>query len=60
MRTLLQLDMLASSVSLETSIPNNPSITILSFHFASLARAPPRTTLYAGSTLTRVPRYRPI
>src|SRR6516162_6321075 len=52
--------MLASSVFLETSIPNTPSITVLSFHLVSSARAPLRTTLYAGSTLTRVPRYRPI
>src|ERR1700720_3407269 len=51
--------MLASSVFFETSIPNTPSITVLSFHFISSARAPLRTTLYAGSTLTRVPRYRP-
>src|SRR6516225_7579557 len=51
--------MLTSIVFLETSIPNTPSITVLSFHFISSARAPPRTTLYAGSTLTRVPRYRP-
>src|SRR4249920_3385158 len=51
--------MLASSVFLETSIPNTPSITVLSFHFLSSARAPLRTTLYTGSTLTRVPRYRP-
>src|SRR5215813_13128323 len=57
---LLQLDMLASSVFLETSIPNIPSITVLSFHLVYSARAPLRTTLYAGSTLTRVPRYRPI
>src|SRR6202047_5477652 len=52
--------MLASSVFLETSIPNLPSITVRSSHFVSSARAPLRTTLYAGSTLTRVPRYRPI
>src|SRR4029077_19463704 len=52
-------DMLTSIVFLETSIPNTPSITVLSFHFISSARAPLRTTLYAGSTLTRVPRYRP-
>src|ERR1700730_13948238 len=52
--------MLASSVFFETSIPNTPSITVLSFHFIFCARAPLRTTLYAGSTLTRVPRYRPI
>src|ERR1700751_520709 len=52
--------MLASSVFLETSIPNTPSITVLSFHLVSSARAPLRTTLYAGSTLTRVPRYRPV
>src|SRR6476646_7389272 len=59
-RTLLQpADMLTSIVFLETSIPNTPSITVLSFHFISSARAPLRTTLYAGSTLTRVPRYRP-
>src|SRR5271163_3529615 len=51
--------MLTSTVFLETSIPNTPSITVLSFHFISSARAPLRTTLYAGSTLTRVPRYRP-
>src|SRR5580704_19705345 len=51
--------MLTSIVFFETSIPNTPSITVLSFHFISAARAPPRTTLYAGSTLTRVPRYRP-
>src|SRR5262249_31431113 len=57
---LLQLDMLASSVFLETSIPNIPSITVLSFHLVYSARAPHRTTLYAGSTLTRVPGYRPI
>src|SRR5215831_18241427 len=57
---LLQLDMLASSVFLETSIPSIPSITVLSFHLVYSARAPLRTTLYAGSTLTRVPRYRPI
>ena len=55
-RTLLQpADMLTSIVFLETSIPNTPSITVLSFHFISSARAPLRTTLYAGSTLTRVP-----
>src|ERR1700689_323666 len=52
--------MLASSLFFETSIPNTPSITVLSFHLVSSARAPLRTTLYAGSTLTRVPRYRPI
>src|SRR5271167_4852422 len=40
-RTLLQLDMLASSVFFETSIPNTPPITVLSFHFISSARAPP-------------------
>src|SRR3974377_47967 len=51
--------MLTSIVFLETSIPNTPSITVLSFHFISSATAPPRTTLYAGSTLARVPRYRP-
>src|SRR6516162_566530 len=39
---------------------NTPSITVLSFHLVSSARAPLRTTLYTGSTLTRVPRYRPI
>src|SRR6516162_4897071 len=50
--------MLTSIVFLETSIPNTSSITVLSFHFISSAKAPPRTTLYAGSTLTRVPRYR--
>src|SRR4029077_6279423 len=59
-RTLLQLDMLASSVFLETSIPNIPSITVLSFHLVSSARAPLRTPLCAESTLTRFPRYRPI
>src|SRR5439155_8548687 len=32
LRTLLQLEMLTSSVFLETSIPNIPSITVLSFH----------------------------
>src|SRR5215831_14042618 len=55
---LLQPDMLASSVFLETSIPNIPSITVPSFHLVYSARAPLRTTLYAGSTLTRIPRYR--
>src|SRR5262245_5687724 len=39
-----RLDMLASSVSLETSIPNIPSITVQSFHFVASARAPLRTT----------------
>src|SRR5271163_4357722 len=58
-RILLQPEMLTSIVFLETSIPNTPSITVLSFHFISSARAPLRTTLYTGSTLTRVPRYRP-
>src|SRR6476661_4976989 len=38
-RTLLQLDMLASSVFLETSIPNIPSITILSFHFCLFSKS---------------------
>src|SRR6202049_4242356 len=52
--------MLASSVFFETSIPNTPSITVLSFHFISSARAPLRTTLYTGSALRRVPGYRPI
>src|SRR5712672_292888 len=37
-RTLLLLDMLASSVFLETSIPNIPSITILSFHFCLFSK----------------------
>ena len=56
----LQLEMLTSSVFLETSIPNIPSITVLSFHLVSAARAPLRATLYAGSTLLRVPGYRPV
>jgi hypothetical protein len=30
-----QLEMLTSSVFLETSIPNIPSVTVLSFHFVS-------------------------
>src|ERR1700675_2178593 len=38
---------------------NSPLLSVLSFHFVSSARAPLRTPLYAGSTLTRVPRYRP-
>ena len=60
LRTLVQLEMLTSSVFLETSMPNIPSITVLSFHLVSAARTPLRATLYAGSTLMRVPGYRPV
>ena len=60
LRTLVQLEMLTSSVFLETSIPNIASITVLSFHLVSAAGAPLRATLYAGSTLMRVPGYRPV
>src|SRR5271170_1958102 len=59
-RTLVELEMLTSSVFLETSIPNIPSITVLSLHLVSAERAPLRATLYAGSTLLRVPGYRPV
>src|SRR6516225_11323326 len=46
--------MLTSSVFLQTSIPNIPSITVLSLHLISSTRAPLRSTLYTGSTLMRV------
>src|SRR3954470_17522498 len=59
-RTLVQLEMLTSSVFLQTSIPNIPSITVLSLHLISSTRAPLRATLYTGSTLMRVPGYRPV
>src|SRR5271166_2144281 len=36
LRTLVQIAMLTSSVFLETSIPNIPSITVLSFHLVCL------------------------
>src|SRR5437016_12370308 len=49
--------MLTSSVFLQTSIPNIPSITVLSLHLISSTRAPLRATLYTGSTLMRVPGY---
>src|SRR6476646_8086410 len=52
--------MLTSSVFLQTSIPNIPSITFLSLHLISSTRAPLRATLYTGSTLMRVPGYRPV
>src|SRR6516164_3319166 len=52
--------MLTSSVFLQTSIPNIPSITVLSLHLISSTRAPLRATLYTGSTLMRVPGYRPV
>src|SRR5438874_13212995 len=42
--------MLTSSVFLQTSIPNIPSITVLSLPLLSSTRAPLRATLYTGST----------
>jgi hypothetical protein len=59
-RTLVQLEMLTSSVFLETQYPifrrslSYPSISSLQ------QGAPLRATLYAGSTLMRVPGYRPV
>ena len=52
--------MLTSIVFLETSIPNTPSITVLSFHFIFSARAPPRTTLYADVRFIARPPHRSV
>src|SRR6185436_2305894 len=53
-RTLLQLDMLASSVFLETSIPNIPSITILSLHFCLFSKSPAYGTMLPSLSQNKI------